>query len=68
MCEPKVHRCRGGKTYPDHRQDGTDGAKYSIGWRDARDLLREIEGFDGHIQCGDDTVPPLWSFRIRSHG
>ena len=39
-------------THPDHCQEDDDGAKYSLSWCDTRDLLRETQGFDGHIQRG----------------
>ena len=36
-----------GRTYPDHGEQDTDGAKNSLRWCDARDLLREIHGLYG---------------------
>ena len=47
---PKLAVTGSEATYPYHRQEGTDGAKRSLGWCDTRDVLREIEGFYGHIQ------------------
>ena len=44
-------------THPNHYQEGTDGTKYSLGWCDASHFLREVEGFDSHVQRGYDTVP-----------
>jgi len=55
-------------TYPDHGEKSTNGAKRSPGRRDVRDLLREIQGLDGHIQRGDDTVLTSPSSRVVSHG
>ena len=39
-----------GETYPAHRQKGADGAKRDLRWHDTADILREIEGFYGHVQ------------------
>ena len=47
--------------YLDHRQEDNDGAKHSLCRWDTRNLLREIQGFDGHIQRGEKIVPPLRS-------
>ena len=44
------------KTYPDHRQKNADGTKYSLGWWDTTDILREIQGFDGRIQQGEGIL------------
>ena len=54
--------------YPDHRQEGADGAKRGLSWWDARNILRKIQGIDGHIQGGENTVPPLRSLGSRIHG
>jgi len=39
----------GEETYLDHRENDADGGENSLGWRDTRDLLREIHGFDGGV-------------------
>ena len=57
-----------GHTYLDHRQKGADGAKNGLGWRDARDLLREIHGLDGGVQQREDTIVPFRSLGIRIYG
>jgi len=38
------------KMYLDHGEKDADGAKSGLGWCDARDLLREIQDVDGHVQ------------------
>jgi len=38
------------ETHFDHSEDNTNGAKDGLGRRDTREFLREIQGFDGHIQ------------------
>ena len=38
------------ETYFDHSEDNTNGAKEGLGWRDTREFLRKIQGFDGHVQ------------------
>ena len=53
-----------GHTYLDHRQ-GADGAENGLGWRDARDLLREIHGLDGGVQQREDTIVPFQLLGIR---
>ena len=52
----------------DHRQEGADGTKCSIGWCDTRHLLRKVEGFDGNIQRGENPIPPLWLSVFGIHG
>ena len=46
-----------GRTYPYHRQKNTDGTKNSLGRCYARDLLCQVHGLDGHVQCREDTIP-----------
>jgi len=55
------------ETYPDCGEKDADGAKNGGGWCDARELLCEIEAVDGHIQRGENTVPPFWSLGIVCH-
>ena len=55
------------ETHLDHREKDADGAKNGLGWCDTRDLLREIQGIDGHVQCGEDTVLRLWSLGSGFH-
>ena len=55
-------------TYPDHCEEDTDGAKNGLDWCDTRDLLCEIEEFDGQIQRGESTIPPLLSLGLSIHG
>jgi len=38
------------EAYLDHCEEDTSGTKNSLGWCDTRDLLREIQAVDGHIQ------------------
>jgi hypothetical protein len=38
------------ETYPDHCQEDADGAKRGLGWWDINDVLRKIQGVDGHLQ------------------
>ena len=54
--------------YLDHREKDADGSKSGLGWCDARDLLREIQGVDGHVEQGESTVPPLRSLGFDCHG
>ena len=37
-------------------------------WYDARGLLREIEGIDGYVQRGENTILSLWSLGVGGHG
>ena len=39
-----------GETHSDYCEDDADGAENGLGWRDTRDLLREVHGLDGHVQ------------------
>ena len=50
VCKPGTSHCRRVETYPDHGEKDDDGAKYSLCWCDAGDLLHEIEAIDGHVQ------------------
>jgi len=47
------------RTYSDHREEDTDGAENGLGGCDAGDLLREIRGFNGYVQCGESPVAAL---------
>ena len=51
----------GAETSSDHREENADGAENRLGWGDARDLLREIHGLDGHVQRGEGAFTPLLS-------
>jgi len=51
----------------EHCKKNADGTKGSVGWCDARDLLREIHGFDGRVQQGDGTFPVLRLLRLGFH-
>ena len=53
--------------YPDHCEEDTDGPKNGLCWRYARDLLREIDGVDCHVQRGDNAVSPLRSLGLVFH-
>ena len=55
-------------TYPDHGENDGDGAKNSLGGWDTRDLLGEIQAIDGHVQRGEDTIPPLRLLGFVCHG
>ena len=37
------------ETHPNHREQDIDGDKNGLCWCDAREILREVDGFDGHI-------------------
>ena len=50
------------KTYHDHCQKNTDGAKYGLGWCRTRDLLRKVHGLDGCIQQGESALPTFLLF------
>jgi len=54
--------------YADHCEKDADGAKGPLGWCDARDLFREIQDIDGHIQCGENAASPLWLLGFGCHG
>ena len=56
------------ESYPDHCEEDTDGSENCIDGCGVRDLLREIESFDGHIQRGESTVPPLLLLGLGIHG
>ena len=55
------------RTYPDHRQNDTDGTKNRLGRRRARDLLREIHCLDGGIQQGEGVVLTFRSLGLWIH-
>jgi len=38
------------ETHLDQREEGAGGTKNGLCWGDVRDLLREIQSFDGDIQ------------------
>ena len=46
------------ETYPGRGEKDGDGAKTDLCCV-VRGLLRDIEAIDGHIQRGENTVPPL---------
>jgi hypothetical protein len=56
------------ETYLEHCKKNADGAKSSRGWCDARDLFREVHGFDGRVQQRDGTPPILRSLGLGFHG
>ena len=56
------------ETHSDHCEDNADGAKNSLGRRDARKFLREIQDFDGRIQRQDSTLALLRSLGLGIHG
>ena len=56
------------ETYPDRGEKDADGAKNACGWYDGRELLREIQPIDGHIQRGENTALSRWSFGFVCHG
>ena len=56
------------ETDSDDCEDNTDGAKNSFGWRDNRDFLCEIQGFDGRIQRRDGTISLLGLLGFTRHG
>jgi len=56
------------ETHSERCDEGADGAKNSLGWRDTRDLLCEVHGLDGHIQRGESPVPPVRSLGLGFHG
>ena len=66
VCELEMPHSRRGRN-PDHCEKNADGAKDGLGWWEARGLLRDIQGFDGHIQCGEDAVPRLRSLEVGRH-
>ena len=56
------------RTHPDHGEKDGDGTEGGLRWGDARDLLREIEAIDCHVQCGENPVLALRSLVFVSHG
>ena len=56
------------RTHPDHGEKDGDGTKGGLRWGDARDLLREIEGIDCHVQCREDSALALRSLGFVGHG
>ena len=57
------------KTYLDHCQENTGGAKNGLGWGCTRGLLGEIQGFDSHIQQSEGILLTFLSFgTLRIHG
>ena len=50
------------RTYHDHRQKNTDGAKYGLGWCRTRDLLRKVHSLDSRIQQGESALPTFLLF------
>lgn len=56
-------------TYPDHSDSKTAGSLYhGLGWCHTRRLLRKAQGINGHVQRGDDAVPPRRSLGFVCHG
>ena len=45
------------ETHLDHDEKDADRTKNSLGWCDARYLLRDVQDIDSHIQRGDDLIP-----------
>jgi len=62
------HLITGEETHLDHCEQDVDGAKNGLGWRDTRDLLREIDAIDGRVQQGDNVLPLLWWLGRGGHG
>jgi hypothetical protein len=56
------------ETHSDHRDDNANGAKNNLGWRDAGDFLRKIQGLDGHIERGEDVRSTFLSLGVGFHG
>ena len=56
------------KTYLDHREEDARSTENSLGWRDTRDLPREIQGIDDRIQYGENTIALLRLLGFRRHG
>ena len=53
----------------DHCQENTGGAKNCLGWGHTRDLLGEVQGFDGDIQQSEGILLTFLSFgAFRIHG
>ena len=68
MCESRSSHRGKEKMYLDHCEKDANGAEDSLGWCDAGEFLREIQGIYGHIQRGGDTLLPLRSLGIFCHG
>jgi len=56
------------ETHPYHCEYNADSAKDSPGWCDTREILREIQALDNHIQRGEDIVASFRLFGPRVHG
>jgi hypothetical protein len=54
--KPVVAGCE--EAYPNHCQEGTNGAKRGLCWCNVNDVLRKIQGINGHIQRRGSTIPP----------
>ena len=55
------------ETHPDHGEKDGDGAKGGLRWCDARNLLREIEAIDCHVQCEENPVLVLRLLEFVGH-
>ena len=55
-------------THFNHCENNADGAKDGLGRRDARHLLRDGQGFDGHVQRGDDFLSTFRLWGVGIHG
>ena len=56
------------ETHSDGGEQIAGRCEHSLCRYDARGLLREIEGIDGYIQRGENTVLYLLSLRLGGHG
>jgi len=56
------------ETHSDHREDDTDDTENSLGWHDAREFLRKVQGLNGDIQRGEDVVLTFLSLSLAIHG
>jgi len=56
------------ETHPYHCEKSANGTKNSLGWCDARELFREIQGLDSHIQRGDNIVLAFLPLSMSVHG
>ena len=56
------------KIYSYHCEDCADGAEDSLGWCDAREVFREIQTLDEHVQRGENIFSTFRLLRLCIHG
>ena len=58
------------ETHSNRGEKNAGRGERGLGWYHARCLLREVQSTDGHVERGENTIPPLqvWSLGIACRG